>query len=442
MALGAISLLAGCREFQQHREGIARLHAAGRYDEVARELDDPKIHAMYGSKSETLWKLDRGSTALALGQNDQAIDLLEQAERTIEVQREKSFGDEAGSWILNDTVSTYIAEPYEDVYVNVIKLMAQLAAGRIDGGATVEARRLGSKSDLLREQYLKYEDALEKKDSPLARSAMRSGSSLVAVNDKGRFIESTLGTYLAAITFMKSGDTDLQEVAARRLQDSIRLQQRVIGPVRGEDFSALESMRPRDVNVLAVALSGRGPTKYAQRIGPIPLGTVPIYMELPYLRVNRSQAAGAHLEVEGTNQRIPLALVEDLGLVAEENHKRMLPLIYTRTFLRVAIKAGASAVATEGLRKSGRSRDSRELAQIGGVIAGLIIMYATEQADLRCWAMLPGEARVATARLPAGEQRVRVVYEAVGGGTIFAGQWRTIRVADDGLATIVSHYWD
>ena len=38
------------------------------------------------------------------------------------------------------------------------KIMAQFGAGRIQGGATVEARRIGSKADRLRDQYLKYKD--------------------------------------------------------------------------------------------------------------------------------------------------------------------------------------------------------------------------------------------------------------------------------------------
>jgi hypothetical protein len=434
--------LAGCREFEEHRAGIESMYAAGRYDEVARTLDDPKVHELYGSKSELLWKLDRGATALALGQNDQAIDLLEQAEKTIELQREQSTGDVAASWILNDAAAKYIAEPYEDMYVNVVKIMAQFAAGRIDGGASVEARRLAFKSDILREQYVKYEDAIQKQDPKLAHAASSSGSGLVGVTEKGRFVESTLGTYLAAMAFMESGNLELQEVAARRLQDSIRLEQSVIGPVKAEDFSKLESLRPRDVNVLVVALCGRAPTKYARRVGPIPLGTVPIYFELPYLRVTRSRVARAHLEVEGSAQRVPLAFVEDMSLVAEENHKRMLPLIYARTFLRVAIKAGASATATEVLRKSGRSQDTKTFAQVGGVVAGLIIMYATERADVRCWAMLPGQAHVAATLLPAGEHRVRVVYEGVAGGTIHASEWKALRAEDGGLSTIVTSYWD
>src|SRR5215471_9077402 len=161
--IGLLVALAGCRAFADHRANLEGMFAAGRYDEAARLLDDPQVHGMYGEKSELLWKLDRGSVALAMGEDDKAIALLNEAEDQIEVQREKSAADVLGQWAINDTAAKYIAEPYEDMYVNVIKILAQLEAGRIDGGATVEARRMAGKADMLRDRWLKYEQAVNNK---------------------------------------------------------------------------------------------------------------------------------------------------------------------------------------------------------------------------------------------------------------------------------------
>jgi uncharacterized protein len=467
LACGLLMLIAlsstGCREFQNHRTSLASLHAVGRYDQAAAMLDDPATRRAYGDRNEVLWNLDRGAVALALGENDRAIELLETAEMIAEVQREKSAGDVLGQWVLNDTTATYIAEPYEDIYINVLKILAQLRAGRIDGGATVEARRMASKADQLRDLFLKYEEALEKEAgrkqvstrsnvgaSSTGRNSTRlRGTSthggVTAVN-AGEFVESTLGTFLTVVTFLKSGDDEFQRVAARRLVDSIRLQQGLIGPVREEDFAHLEELSSRDVNVLIVALSGRGPTKYPQRIGPIPLGTVPVYFELPYLRVHPTEVRSARIEIEGFGSatspvyREPLKLVEDMSLVAAENHRRMLPLIQQRTIVRYAVKATTSVVLTEMARRS--ARDSNQgLVQVAGVLAGLAVLAATEEADLRSWVFLPGQARVGLLKLPPGQHRVRVVYESVMGGAVYATAWETITVTEDGLASIVTHYW-
>jgi hypothetical protein len=458
--VGIAAVASGCREFQNHRMTMSSLHAVGGYAQAAAVLDDPATQRAYGDRNEVLWHLDRGAVALAMGEDDRAIELLETAERIAEVQREKSGSEVLGQWVLNDTTAKYIAEPYEDIYINVLKILAQLRAGRIDGGATVEARRMASKADRLRDLYIKYEDALEKEASskgvPTGIGASSTGRNvrprgtsehggLTAVN-AGEFLESPLGTFLTVVTFLKSGDEDFQRVAAQRLVDSIRLQQGLIGPVREEDFADLENLSSSDVNVLIVALSGRGPTKYPQRIGPIPIGTVPIYFELPYLRVNPSEVYAASIDVEGfgstrsPNYRERLKLVEDLSLVAAENHRRMLPLIHQRTLVRYALKATTSVVLTEMARRRSSDRD-QGLVQLAGVLAGLAVIAATEEADLRSWVFLPGQARVGLLKLPPGEHRVRVIYEAPSGGAIYATAWETINVSEAGLASIVTHFW-
>lgn len=439
LAVGAV--LSGCTAFDDHRNDLVLQMAAGRYDRAAHLLDSERVRDLYQPESDLLWKLERGAVALATGETELCIGLLEQAEREIELRRERSLGDEVVSWALNDRSAAYVAEPYEDIYINVLKLLAQLKAGRIVGGATVEARRLGSKADVLRDTYLRYEDALESR----ARSLGPQARSVVSVNRDGEFIESTLGTYLAAITFMKSGNPEFQRVAGKRLVDAIGLQSGLIGPVRAEDFVGLDEMSPEGVDVLVVALSGRGPTKYADRVGPIPLGTWPLYFELPRLATVASRVASVRLEVRpgaaGPVSSERLRLVEDLSSVAAENHRRMLPLIYTRTLVRYAAKAGLAATATEVARR-GVHDDSQVAVQVAGALAGLAFLMATERADLRCWASLPGQAHVATLSLPDGVHEVRVVYESSGGAVVHATPWEQIKVRTGGLTSVVTHYWN
>lgn len=434
--LAAALLLGGCRQFDEHRAELVTLHAAGRYDQAAALLDDPQVRELYGSKNQVLWELERGAAALAADRPDEAIELLESAERTIEVQRQKSLGDVLGQWTINDRAAKYIAEPYEDMYVNVLKLLAQLEAGRLQGGATVEARRLASKADLLRDTYVKYERAIE--DEGLGLSGRARSGGLAAVNKGLEFIESPLGTYLTAITFMETGEREFQRVAARRLVDSIELQSGLIGPVRAEDFEHLADITPEQVDVLVVALSGRGPTKYAERYGPVPLGTLPVYFELPRLKTFPTFVEGARLEIDG-GPSLPLSLVEDFSAVALENHRRMLPLIEARTLARYALKAGIAVVGTEMARRSVSDEDQL-LVQVAGVLAGLAALAATEKADIRAWTMLPGEARVGHLDLPEGEYRMRVVYTGSGGRPVYTGQWQTVSVGERGLTTIVTHY--
>jgi hypothetical protein len=440
VALAAIAVIAfapGCA-FDDHRADLESLYAAGRFDQAAATLDDPKIHDLYGSKAELLWKMDRGAVALAMHDDDRTVSLLNDAEDTIALAREKSAADVIGEWTINDRTAKYVAEPYEDIYINVLKMLAQFEAGRVDGGASVEARRLITKVDLLREQYVSYRQTVDKGSAGKVPPEERLPGPETE-NKEGQFIESPLGTFLSAVAFMKSDSREFQRVAGKRLLDSIRLQQGLIGPVRAEDFLGLSEREPDSVNVLIVALSGRGPVKVAERFGPLLVGTVPMYFELPVLQTFPSEVASASLEVQGSPET-PLPLVEDLSAVATENHNRMLPLIRTRTVLRTIVKSGLSIAATEAARRGAADND-QALVQIGAALAGLVLITATERADIRCWLFLPGQAHVGLLKLDPGEHQVRVVYKGAGGGTVYASEWQTISVRESGLASVVTHYW-
>lgn len=439
----AVLCLVGCGEFSSHRAKLAGDYAAGWFDAAARDLDAPETIDLYGNKNRLLYELDRGAVALAMGDYDKSIDLLNQAEDRIDYYREKTLGDQIGQWTLNDTTSSYVAEPYEDMYTNVLKIIAQFGAGRIQGGATVEARRIGSKADRLRDEYLQYKEQVQKESKDKLGENAQPRYALSASNDEGNFVESPLGTYLAAVAFMKSGNGELQRVAGKRLVESIRIQAGLIGPVKDDDFADIEERRPESVNVLVVALSGRGPTKYAEKIGPIPVGTFPVYFELPKLQTNLSTVAAARVEVEGASpgEACELKFIEDMSSVAIENHKRTLPLIYARTLIRAGVKAGLSATATELTRKNARD-NNKGLIQVAGAVAGLVFLATTERADLRSWIFLPGQARVGLLKLPAGQHRVRVVYESHGGGIVYTTPWHNVTTSDDGLSSVITQYWN
>jgi hypothetical protein len=452
--------LGGCvTRFDTSREVLAPLHAQGRFDEAARLLDDPETKADYGEKNRLLWWLERGAVASALDQHEVTLDTLEKAESYMEVHREPTGSDEFARWLLNDTAAPYYGEPYEDLYVNVLKLLAQLERGEVQGGATVEARRMAGKADVLRDRYVRTDAALRERSRAESRSSgsQSSGDAFSAATSSastrfssssgvaGDFIETTLGTYLTAATFMASGDRDLQEVAGRRLESAIRLQGSLVGPVDPSKFETLGTRRLADGNVLIVGLSGRGPTKVPERIGPIPIYTWPVYFELPQLVGGSAEVGSVRVLVEspagGTATTTGLDFVEDMRSVATENHRRQLPQIYARTYLRSSIKAAAAAIGTEVARSQARSGDTRDLVTIGGIIAGLALVMGTEKADLRSWTFLPGRADAGFITLPPGEHAVRLEFLGRGGGVLYTSPPRTVRVSSDQLTTVVERYW-
>lgn len=452
--VAACLCLAGCvTAFDRSRVTLEALHATGQYDAAARMLDDPAVRSEYGERNKLLYWLDRGAVALAQHDDARAIELLEKAESAMEVEREPTGGEELSRWLLNDTVVSYHGQPYEEIYVNVLKLLAQLRAGQIEGGATVEARRAAGKADVLRDRYVRSTQSVAARGGAERGYRGTLGAAMQGLSEtaQGEFIESTLGDYLSAITFMKSGDADFQSVAGRRLASAVALQRGLSGQGGGAidevKFSAVGEMRPEDGNVLIVGISGRGPTMTANRIGPFPIYEWPVYFEIPELRGGSEEVDAVRLVVEGAGAdgggaAYPLDKIEDLRVVAAENHRRQLPLITARTVLRSQLKAAAAFAATEGVKHSVHRGTDRTLAQVGMIIAGLVFVGGTEKADLRCWAFLPGRADVGFVKLPPGTHRVHLEYLSRG-GVAYSSPTREIRVGDGtkDLATVVEHYW-
>jgi hypothetical protein len=311
------------------------------------------------------------------------------------------------------------------------------------------------KSDQLRDRYLQYKTAMIKQGGGGFEKAI-AGDHDLATNDAGQFIDSPLGSFLTSVTFAVTGDRSNSVVAGRRLLESIRLQKGLIGPVREEDFAPLAQEETKPGNVLIVALSGRAPTLYPERIGPIPVFDWPVYFELPRMRGGSEEVRAARVFIEpgegpasnagaaggnpGTGEH-SLALVEDMAAVARENHKRELPLIYARSLLRSSLKAGVSFGITQSIRHSGNTGATA----LASVLIGLAAVTLTERADTRCWVFLPGMAHVGLFDLAPGEYRVKVEYLGAGSGAMYSTAWRNLTVPEPGrgpeLVSIVEHYW-
>ena len=445
-ALAAVAL-AGCESaFDRHRRELGELHAQGRYDLAAQSLDSPANRELYGERNELLFHLDRGAAALAAGDRQAALDRFSDAERIMDERRGEDAGDVLGALLVNDTLRRYVGEPYEDIYANVFKILAQLELGRVQGGATVEARRMAVKANALRDEYLRLVPAVRERGGEGA-AASHLGA-LSPATSEGQFVESTLGLFLAAVTFMHSGDSNDQAVAARRLTQIIQAQREIIGPAEPRNFEGIGDRAPESGDVLLVAFSGRGPRKEPFRLPPFIVGNVPIYTEVPVLRWRPSRVAAARVIVDGKVH--DLDFVESLAQVANENHKRQLPLTYARTFARAAAKSAGVYFGSKAAERAGGRG-----AEIGVLLGGLALMIATEKADLRCWELLPGQAHVRLLRLPPGEHRVRVEWLGAGGGVIHASPETTLRVpgaasesqdsvpgGEPTLNTIVEYYWE
>lgn len=449
-------VLTGCSSgVMNAQRDLDAMHARGDYAAAAKFLDEPRTIREYeadrpNGRDMVLWELERGAVALADNEPARSVELFNHAEERTRYNYEKDGGQILSTWVWNDTAPEYVASAYEDQYINVMKILAYLEMGEIEGKATAEARRFGDKARYLRSVFGKYfkvySDETKKKYAQDAGSARLDDPRLRRYAEAGgdpEFIESPLGAYLSAIAFMKTpGEAEAQRGAGQRLLDAIGQQGRLIGNVDAAAFQDLPEKSGSEVNTLVVAFSGRGPVKEKEEFGPIFLWYTSIHIVLPRLRVQPSEVTGAYLETSG-GERHDLHLVEDMSRVAEENFERQMPEIYQRTMLRVFAKAaavGVATVATDEATRHNHNDAEQAAAQLGVRALGFLYLWLSEDADTRGWTMLPGQAWVGDFKLAPGAQNLRVVYTTAGGGTI-AQEWRDVVVPDgaEGLATVVEH---
>ncbi|MGH7243048.1 MAG: hypothetical protein ACREJD_06490 [Phycisphaerales bacterium] len=432
--------LSGCTTpFDIAQDRLRSEHQAGQFAAATKTLEEPETIDAFGDRNRLLWLLDRGGVALA--QNDAAATMrsLEDAEKRIDAQRALRPSEQAAQWVLNDTVVPYIAPPFEDIYVNVFKMLMQMEQGRLDGGATVEARRMANKTNLLRDQYLHETQALKEKAGQGYGAAERTGNATrYSTPTGGEFIESPLGTFLTAITFMKTGDRELQRVAGRRLLQAMEAQPKLFPNVNKNAFADLSDLDPSAGNVLMVAMTGCGPYLVAERVGPIAVFSFPVYFELPRMIQRGSAIAAGRIETQDSTGTIreggTLELVEDLGAVTAENFARQLPLIYQRTMVRYLVKAGATVGASEVAAQTQHDSGTQMLIRSVGGLIGLAVLGATEKADLRSWEFLPAKAFVGLTKLPPGAHRVRVVYLNAASQPVGQSPWRDVTIPDGPVA--------
>ena len=276
-------MLGACRSaFDDHRSAVRSAAAQGRWDLAAASLDDPITRDRYGQRNHLLWLLDRGTVAQALGDHETSIRTLNEADDIMDRSMSESIGDVLGALLINDAVRRYTGEPYESIYVNVVKMLAHLEAGVFDGGATVEARRIATKANLQRDRYLRLlpatrDAALRRmEDAAQSRGAAPGSESYVprysvdlppsvagvaAENRQGQFIESTLGLFLTAAMWMHFGEAGNQRVAAERLVQTIHLHREFMTGVDPARSPRSRTPTALDHNLLLVATSGLGLTR-------------------------------------------------------------------------------------------------------------------------------------------------------------------------------------
>ena len=178
------------------------------------------------------------------------------------------------------------------MYINVLKLLRTCRPDASPRSLIPSPRRAAGlqrgvhrgppprpKSDFLRDRYVRAADALKRGRTTTPRPAPL-GDRVEFSRWDNQFVESPLGTYLSAVTFMKSGEPSLRRLPAGRLQSALDLQWATQSRVNRADFAGWARCG-HAMRTSCSSPSRAGADQAARRFGPVPIYTYTLYFEVP-----------------------------------------------------------------------------------------------------------------------------------------------------------------
>jgi len=373
--------------------------AAGDFADARKKQESEKNH-LYGAADTLLYYLDAGMLSHFAGDYEDSNNALSEAEKLIARYYAKSVSQTIASFVVNDLVSDYAGEDYEDIYSNLFMALNYIQLGKTED-AFVEIRRFDNKIKLLSS---KYEQAIHE-----AQQQTEYAQSQYSRPDL-QFHNSAFARYISLLLYRSAGKTDSARIDYKYMRSAFDTQPSLypfdMPSVADDEFSV--PAHTARLNVLC--FSGSAPEKREEVIRiPDPTGTSWFKIALPVMYKRSGQTAYAEVEARaqnGSTSTCTLQLLESMENIAEDTFRRKQALIYTKSLLRALSKTAAAVTATAVLE----AQDDAGLNALGGLIgfASNIFMEVSERADTRHSRYFPAEVRAGGLNLADGVYRVQV----------------------------------
>ncbi|WP_235852431.1 COG3014 family protein [Helicobacter vulpis] len=342
-------------------------------------------------KDGSLWELQRGVSALMLGQYQDSLIALDAAEAQFDHHINlfnKSLSN-VGAVLVNDNVKTYVGSIYESVLMNYYKAMDYLLIGD-PNNARVEFNRANDRQRRAKEFYHKQiQKAIE--------NMHQRGSSRLSPADSDSKVQEVLGedysnldrfsaytdlinpavSYLSGLFFALDND---RSKGIDYLKEAYGISHVI---TIGEDL--LFFQHPSSQKFTWVFLEdGKQATKQEFKITlplPLPEGMYTASLALPQLVDGVDFHTNFSLNTAHQQNKFEeLVLLDDL--IANE-FKKQLPYIITRAITSTVLKVGLEAISNQ------------YLGVLGGLFSSLYAAVSTS-ADIRSPSIFPH--RIYTAR--------------------------------------------
>lgn len=413
LCLSVLAVVTGCTSYADRLRGVrtefhsGNLVAAEKF--IATEL--PKKRR---AKEADVLKLERAMIELSSGKPAVAERTLREVRDRFDFLEQKDLAEGAASYLTDDTHRAYAGEDYEKVLIRAFLALSNLMH---DGGdANAYALQVNAKQ----------------------KQIIEASGNDANKNPKLDYKHVALGAYVSGM---------LREATMRDYDDAKRSIQ-LVANWEPEFASAKQDLErvtngrhsaPGNGVLYVFTLVGRGPYKeerYEQptqaamlivdhilsAIGKHSVTPTFAPVKVPVVVIPPNQVQSVSISVDGN----PAGLTEtitDVGDLATQQYAAIFPHLLARTVVRRSIKKGSLYAAKEF------GHVQNPLGELAIDAVG-VAWEATENADTRCWGLLPNKIQVRRIELPAGTHQLALRSANASGQPLGGAQQTELQILD------------
>lgn len=306
---------------------------------------------------------------------------LESAKHLIDKLTITSISEQTGALAINDTLRSYVGDPYEQVLLHVYAALNYLEMGELDN-ARVEALQLDVKLNQLTDDGFD-EDAFARYLTGMIYEALREWDDAMIAYRKA---------YEAYQGYPQSLAMAVPDFLR---QDLLRLTQRLGLTAEleryqqqfGWDANELDGIQEHNGELIFLLHSGLAPLKREVVTAAFTESGQAVTIAMPYYLPRRSTIVTAQLHVDGAT--VATELGENINTLAIASLEKQKPAILARAIARAVLKSKAV-------------RETRKNDEALGFFIN-IVGVVSERADTRSWSTLPNRIYFARLPLPPGQ---------------------------------------
>jgi hypothetical protein len=382
--------LTGCAAHVDRLREVRGEFYANNIEPTRQQLE--KYAKKYGREADN-FKLDRAIVELSAGHPKDAERLLREVRDSFDYYEQTSVAEKAAVLLTDDTHSAYSGEDYEKVLVRAMLAISNL----MNGGGDATAYSL--QADEIQERIIQNGKDASGNNPKMAYKRIALGAYL-----HGMLRESTNIDYKdAAQSFVKVctwepsfpyGRNDFERVTTGHHSAKGNGVLYVFALVGRGPYKEQRDEIPTQVAMLIAdrIISATGKHTLPPTIAPV---KVPIVVATPQSMDMRGVLVSVNRQNVGET-----ATITDVTKLAVQQYAEIYPQVIARAVARRAIKKGIVYGAKEGMQVA-NGTGVNLLMDLGGVA-----WEATEQADTRCWGLLPDRIQVMRVELPVGTHTI------------------------------------